>query len=394
MHGNRRVDGPGDGSPRVPPSDEVAHVALEQWAGLEIIALQDPAGFIDRTLSQIWNRKQIGRVYDVYQHNARIHTPRGSLYGREEAIRCATLALAAFPDLCHETHDVIWNQGLRDLSRVAVRWTVAGNNTGHSVYGPPTGRRVTLEGISHFRWNADRIIEHWVVYDELTLLQQLGIEPAQFIAEQADRAPFEVQPWGEVERLPGQGAPAAMPPTTAEGFDVEEFVRRGMHDIWNRRLLGFVEALYEEDAAFHGLPGADLGDRAEFVAHVLTLLAAFPDLAVSVDDLLWTHDGEGQYRTSTRWTLLGTHRGPGPYGAPSGSRVRVTGITNTLIQEGRIVEVWDQLPQLALLRQTHTPDREATDRPRTAAPDAAAQDVEEDNHDGARDDGRDQPDRG
>jgi hypothetical protein len=78
-----------------------------------------------------------------------------------------------------------------------------------------------------------------------------------------------------------------------------------------------------------------------------------------IDDILWSDEGEGVYRTSTRWTLLGTHRGPGPHGPPSGKSVRVSGITNDLIHEGRIVEEWSEFGEFALLRQIYKPRRDS-----------------------------------
>ena len=321
------------------------------------MALEDPTGFVEETLSEIWNRKQIGRIYDAYQHNVQLHTPRGRLYGREEVIRSVTLRLAAFPNLTCAAEDLICAGDPRGSLRLAVRWTMFGENTGHSLYGPPTGRAVTFRGMSHFRVRDGRVVEQWDVDNELSVIRQLGLEPTELAAHLTSETSVGDRAWSEGERVSGQRTPEVIAPKASEGFEVEDFLRRSRHQIWNWRLLGTIDEIYDEDAGFHGPADRAIEDREAFKASILALLAAFPDLEMLVDDVLWSHEGEGTYRTSTRWTLLGTHRGPGPYGPPSGKSVRVSGITNDVIRERQIIEAWSEFGEFALLRQIQTPLR-------------------------------------
>ncbi len=55
-------------------------------------------------------------------------------------------------------------------------------------------------------------------------------------------------------------------------------------------------------------------DRNQFRTYILSLLSPFPDLAVYVDHFCALQDGSERYRTATRWTMMGTHTGPGNYG--------------------------------------------------------------------------------
>ena len=315
--------------------------------------LAHPAASVRQSLCEIWNRKQIGKVYDVYQHNVELHTPDGCLYGREVVIRSITLRLAAFPNLSYTVEDLICAMGEQDTFKVAVRWTMAGKNTGYTEYGPPTGREVVLRGMSHFRLKKDRVVEQWTVDNELSLLRQLGLEAADLAHQRASRGAFDERTWGAVERVLGQATPEVMPPPMTEAFDVEDLILRSRHEIWNWCLLGTIDKVYAEDVAFHGPSDLTIGDREDFKAYVLSMLAAFPDLEMLVDDVVWSDDGEGRYRASARWSLLGTHRGSGPYGSPSGNRVRVTGVTDNVIRGGRIVEEWTELGEFALLKQIH-----------------------------------------
>jgi predicted ester cyclase len=81
---------------------------------------------------------------------------------------------AAFPDLHCSVENVI-----RDGDRIA--WTVraTGTHLGEFMGIPATGRKVDFLSINEGRADADgAFAEHWVVMDQLTMLQQLGVVPA------------------------------------------------------------------------------------------------------------------------------------------------------------------------------------------------------------------------
>jgi predicted ester cyclase len=42
---------------------------------------------------------------------------------------------------------------------------------------PPSGKKATWEAIHITRIKGDKIVEHWVVQDQLGMLQQLGFIP-------------------------------------------------------------------------------------------------------------------------------------------------------------------------------------------------------------------------
>jgi hypothetical protein len=42
-------------------------------------------------------------------------------------------------------------------------------------FGPPTGKRIELEGITIHRIEDGKIVEEWERYDNLSVLQQLGL---------------------------------------------------------------------------------------------------------------------------------------------------------------------------------------------------------------------------
>ncbi len=81
---------------------------------------------------------------------------------------------AAFPDLKVR---VLRTTGERDL--VAVHWRSDGTNTVKVGAFPGAGKRVTVEGMTFFRLDGCRIVEEWSTYDNLSVMQQLGLLPAK-----------------------------------------------------------------------------------------------------------------------------------------------------------------------------------------------------------------------
>lgn len=61
---------------------------------------------------------------------------------------------------------------------VVTRWTLTGTHRGIFQGIPPTGRQVRFNGIEFNRVVDGRLVEHWAMFDNLALLQQIGAMPA------------------------------------------------------------------------------------------------------------------------------------------------------------------------------------------------------------------------
>jgi len=57
---------------------------------------------------------------------------------------------------------------------VAVRWTARGRHTGHVPGLPPTGREIVTTGIDMLRIVNGKIVEGWVSWDVLGLVEQMS----------------------------------------------------------------------------------------------------------------------------------------------------------------------------------------------------------------------------
>ncbi len=310
----------------------------------------DIVDYIIQITHRIWEEKAIGLIYDTYIHNISIWTTEGRSYGRDEVLAGTIRTLAAYPDVRLYGDEVIWSGNDQEGFHTSHRIVWVAHNTGYSLYGPPTGRRILRTGIANCFVKENRIVEEWIARDEMAAVLQLGFDPFEAAARMAPLPGFAARQaaFGELERVQGQSTPAHMPPCDGA---LEDFVRRAYHEIWDWRLLNKIDAYYAPGFVCHTVPARRLVGPGPYKAHLLGLMAAFPDAHLTIEQLYWMGDGQGGYKVMVRWNLQGTHRGPGPYGAPSGKRISLMGISHLLINAGKILEEWMIYDEFALLKQ-------------------------------------------
>jgi steroid delta-isomerase-like uncharacterized protein len=123
-------------------------------------------------------------------------------------------------------------------------------------------------------------------------------------------------------------------------------VRRHFDEIWNQYRLDVADQLVDPSYTTHfPVPGQPPG-IAGFRFAVEMLHTSFPDLTITVEDLI----AEGD-KVVARLRAQGTHRAPFRGIAPTGRVVSWTGIRIFRIADRKIVEHWANWDDLSLLQQ-------------------------------------------
>jgi predicted ester cyclase len=125
-------------------------------------------------LEQMWGNGRLELADELYAPDYVDHVGKGpepSEVKGVEGIKQAVVAFrTAFPDLSYTVEDEIAEGEL-----VVARFSARGTHRGAFLGIEATGREVTYTGIDINRVRNGRIVESWVQYDALALLQQLGI---------------------------------------------------------------------------------------------------------------------------------------------------------------------------------------------------------------------------
>jgi predicted ester cyclase len=129
-----------------------------------------------RVLLELWGEGKLELADQLYAPNYVDHVGQGPepsrVSGPDGIKQAVVMFRTAFPDL---TYTVEAEMAERDL--VLTRFSARGTNTGPFLGNPPTGRAVTYTGFDLNRIAGGKIVESWVSYDALGLLQQLGLVP-------------------------------------------------------------------------------------------------------------------------------------------------------------------------------------------------------------------------
>jgi steroid delta-isomerase-like uncharacterized protein len=111
---------------------------------------------------------------ELYAPDYVLHEPTsGEVRGLEATREFAATYRVAFPDLQTAIEDQV-AEGDKVVSRFSGRGTHLGETED---FGPATGNRIEITGITIDRFADGRIVEEWTNYDALSLLQQIGLIP-------------------------------------------------------------------------------------------------------------------------------------------------------------------------------------------------------------------------
>jgi steroid delta-isomerase-like uncharacterized protein len=128
---------------------------------------------IRRIFIEAFNQGNLAVVDEVITSNHIAHNAfTGAPHGPQGLKMLIAIFRTAFPDLLCTVEDEII-----EGDKFAVRWSIRGTHRGMFLGNPPTGKQIDVLGIIFGRTENGRIIEDWILTDQLGILQQLGIVP-------------------------------------------------------------------------------------------------------------------------------------------------------------------------------------------------------------------------
>ena len=127
-----------------------------------------------RVFEEVWNKGNLDAIDEIYVPDIVDHPhPPGLPPGVKGTKAFISMYLSAFPDT-KMTVDLQIAEG----DKVATRWTAQGTHKGELMGIPATGKQVTVTGIGIDRIAGGRIVETWGEFDQMGMMQQLGVVPS------------------------------------------------------------------------------------------------------------------------------------------------------------------------------------------------------------------------
>jgi len=131
--------------------------------------------------------------------------------------------------------------------------------------------------------------------------------------------------------------------------ELKQLTERVTEEVWNKGNLDILGEFYTDDFVRHSASEPDIPNLQAYEAYLIDQHTVFPDLHLTIDELLAEEDN-----VAVRWTLTGTHlgRSSGPMAVPpSGKPVKITGTTFSRFVDGKMAEQWHFADMMSLLQQ-------------------------------------------
>ena len=123
-------------------------------------------------------------------------------------------------------------------------------------------------------------------------------------------------------------------------------IKRIIEEAWNKRKVEVLDEFYAPNIHLRRPPFPDIEGLETFKAVHMGFLSAFPDLQMTIEDIIVEGD-----KDVIRYTMRGTHTGEA-LGPPTGKQVTTVGMAITHWEGGKRVDEWQYADQLGFTQQT------------------------------------------
>ena len=313
---------------------------------------RDFVDYIIRCTHRIWEQKNVGLCRTHYSDDAQLHTLSGPVIGAEAVVQGTIGALGVFSDRVVIGEDVIWSEDAPGLfyssHRIVSRSTHLGDDP---LYGPATGRLNGAMTIADCLVRENRIVEEWLVRDNLRAVWQLGGDAwsiARSLAE-ADRL-------GDSQRHDWRKAAIAAARLKDDSIQIP--AGHPAEVPASMLALALDDDLYG-DAAVALAPAAEIRwpsnrhgfGRGYWIGCLTQLRGALHEPAWKLQHVAARPLPHGETAVALRWSLAGVHGGAGVWGQPTGREILIMAVSHYRMRGQVILEDISVFDELAVLRQ-------------------------------------------
>lgn len=123
-------------------------------------------------------------------------------------------------------------------------------------------------------------------------------------------------------------------------------VRRFTEEVFNKQNLAIIDELISDDYIVNGVGGQQLRGLDGVRMMITMYTTAFPDLHMTIDDLI----GEGD-TVACRFTTTGTHKGEFMGIPPTGKMVSISGYSFNRLKDKKQIETWGLSDWMTAMQQ-------------------------------------------
>ncbi len=315
---------------------------------------QNIIDYIVRITYRIWEDRDVEYIGDTYCDASQVFDDYGLQRGSQKIIQDTHHTTGAFSDIQLIADEVIWAGDDEVGFHTSHRTLIRGTNDGDSRYGPATGKSIDVLVIANCVALENEIFLEHVLYNNSSMLQQLGHRLEDLVPALAASAPAgwprEQAVWDQLRAAARPEQPLSVS-SPVDGFDVDRFARETFTALWHQRDADVLTQAYARDFPFYGPTDRAFADTDKYRKLINAIKQAFPDFQGQVDEVYWMGNDDEGYLSSVRWSAEATHTGAGMFGEPSGTPVQLWGISQQEIRGGKIRREWMLFNELDIMMQ-------------------------------------------
>ena len=304
----------------------------------------DPDDFIREVTDRIWVQRDVSYIVDNYEPDSIVHGGLGTVVGRDGVIEGSLMRIAGTPQHVGQAEDVIW-EARGDDAFLSSHLVFSSDE--NLVDGRMT--RIRKRTVANCLYRRGRMVEEWVVRDELADVLQRGLDPDEVARGQR----FRGYEGSMLKPAPSDVLTAGDSGPRADDHRPEcEMVLEFMTEVWNARRYQKVTDYMVRDLFLHTVGDQTIVRPDGYQRDLLELVAPFPDAQFAVRDVQ-THHAQryAGLRIAVLWTMHGTYRGTPAFGPLTNRPIDLLGVSQFLVQDGRIVREVRVFDEIALRAQ-------------------------------------------
>ena len=137
--------------------------------------------------------------------------------------------------------------------------------------------------------------------------------------------------------------------------DFPHFIIGITKEIWEDRQIALLNRCYTPDIVVRGAGGIKIGNQA-VIDDTMAKMAAFPDLQILAEDVIWSGGATQHYLSSHRTVITGTQTGDSIFGPACGKRYHARCIADCAVTDGVFDDEWLVFDSSAIVKQLgHAP---------------------------------------
>lgn len=136
----------------------------------------DNKSIVRRMYEEVWNKRNLEAAKELIapSHAVQLFDAADSGVGPEAYVQNVVQFVRAFPDLKFTILDMV-----AEKEKVVAYWNISGAHKGEFRGVAPTGKKVSVDGITIIQLADGKIMDSYVSMDMWSMMQQLGAIPAE-----------------------------------------------------------------------------------------------------------------------------------------------------------------------------------------------------------------------